>query len=80
MNKKDLITWILLLCLTLASYFSSESALNGKSLLLVLLGITAIKFFSVGFQFMELKKAHIFWKISFVSIFLLFAVLVMALG
>ena len=79
MNKKDLIVWIGLLILTLSSYFSAESALGKRALVFVLLGITAIKFFSVGFQFMELKKAHRFWKISFVSIFLIFATLVVLL-
>ncbi len=79
MNKKDVIIWITLLMLTLSSYFSAESSLGRKRLVFVLLGITAIKFFSVGFQFMELKGAHRFWKISFVSLFIIFAILVISL-
>lgn len=80
MNKKDLTLWLGLIGLTLAAYFSSEATMGKSTLVFLLLGITAVKFLGVGFQFMELKKAHRFWKVSFVSIFLLFAVLVMALS
>ena len=80
MNKKDLILWIGLVVLTLTAYFFSESLSEKSTLMFLLLGITAIKFFGVGFQFMELKKAHRFWKVSFVSVFMLFAVLVMVMA
>ncbi|HFB99222.1 MAG TPA: hypothetical protein ENJ53_00320 [Phaeodactylibacter sp.] len=79
MNKQHLILWIMLVALTISSYLSSEFLVRRSSLVAVLLGITAVKFFGVGFQFMELKKAHLFWKVSFVLIFLGFSALVLGL-
>ncbi len=80
MNKKDLILWITLVGLTLLGYFSSESAIGKPMLVFALLAVTAIKFLGVGFQFMELKKAHAFWKVSFVAFFVLFGILVLVLS
>ncbi len=80
MNKKDLILWLSLIVLTLASYFFAEAGMPPSTLVGLLLVITAIKFLGIGFQFMELKKAHRFWKVSFVSIFLVFGILVLALA
>lgn len=79
MNTKDLILWISLVVLTLLAYFFSESA-GGKILLYTLLIVTSIKFLGVGFQFMELKKAHGFWKISFVFLLVVFIGLVLILN
>jgi heme/copper-type cytochrome/quinol oxidase subunit 4 len=38
-----------------------------------------VKFLLVAFQFMELKKAHSFWKISLTLTLILFTVLVISL-
>lgn len=76
MNNKDLAIWIALISLTLISFFSSGASIGKSILVPVLLFLTGIKFLGVGFQFMELKKAHGFWQMSFVTVLLLFFCLV----
>jgi hypothetical protein len=34
----------------------------------LILGLSALKFLIVAFQFMEVKKAHILWKIAIITI------------
>jgi hypothetical protein len=41
--------------------------------------LSSIKFLLVAFQFMELKKAHSFWKILLSSYLILFTLIVSAL-
>lgn len=72
MNKKNFLVWVVLIALTSMSYFSANSQWPAKTVVWSLLIATTIKFMGVGFQFMELKNAHIFWKVSFVTIFLLY--------
>ncbi len=57
---KNRIVLLLLLLFTLITAFVS-----GKQYaLIVILLIADIKLFLVAFQFMELKKAHLFWRIT----------------
>ncbi len=70
MNKTVLITWILLLILTVTSAIFAN--VEGKYIAYILLGFTVLKFIGVAFQFMELKKAHPFWKLTLVSFLLIF--------
>lgn len=63
--KKDLIlSYVALLLLTIASALISSlfvvSSVIGSSLMV----LAGAKFAIVCFQFMEIKKAHSFWKIS----------------
>ncbi len=60
--KANLITWLALISLTVTGYFFSDSTLSGRTLALLILLLYGIKFLSIGFQFMELKKAHPAWK------------------
>jgi len=61
MKASALITWLILIILTIISAVFSKLDLRFKvSIILVL---TMLKFAGVAFQFMELKKAHPFWKI-----------------
>ncbi|KAA3633127.1 MAG: hypothetical protein DWQ02_13600 [Bacteroidetes bacterium] len=76
MNNKDLAVWVVLISLTLIGFFSAESSLGKNVIVPVLLLLTGIKFLGVGFQFMELKKAHAFWQWGFVAVFFLFSCLV----
>jgi len=74
MKKKDIYTLIFLILLTLVSALFAEKSGSIKYMYLTVLLLSAIKFLLVAFQFMELKKAHIFWKIlliSYLSIFIL---------
>lgn len=64
MSKRNNITWIILLLLTLATALIAGM---GNAAYLIL-GISAMKFLLVAFQFMELKNAHSFWKVSLVII------------
>lgn len=73
MNKKDIITLVILAILTISTaVFSNTETI--KYVVAIILVLSAIKFFLVAFQFMELKKAHGLWKglvIGFVSFFVL---------
>ncbi|AKP49666.1 cytochrome C oxidase subunit IV family protein [Cyclobacterium amurskyense] len=64
MKNTQEITLFVLIGLTLltaaAANFIGEKA---AYLPLLIMGIAAIKFLLVAFQFMELKEAHRFWKI-----------------
>ncbi len=80
MNKKDFTLWLALIILTLIGYFSSSAEMEKRALLLSLLAVTIIKFTGVGFQFMELKKAHTFWKVSLVSLLAIYTLLIVFLS
>ncbi|MFV8327834.1 hypothetical protein [Flavobacterium sp. ZS1P14] len=68
MKKKLVFTYSVLIVLTvstaLISYTIAVSPLAGG----VILGISAIKFLLVSFEFMELKKANFFWKVGLISV------------
>ena len=55
-------TLIILLTLTLLTGFISTSGMDSRYLVFTIMGIAVIKLWLVAFQFMELKKAHIFWQ------------------
>lgn len=78
MKKANIITWILLIILTLLGFYFSEGQATGIILALSLMGITILKFSGIGFQFIELKHAHVFWKIIYMGYIVLFAILVIS--
>ncbi|MDD3722856.1 MAG: cytochrome C oxidase subunit IV family protein [Lutibacter sp.] len=64
---------LLLIILTILAAFVVRLDIGLKVAAAITLALFMIKFLSVAFYFMELKKAHIFWKsaiLIFVSIFL----------
>ncbi len=67
MNSTSKITWILLLVLTIASAVFSN--MQGNYIIPIIMALAVFKFIGVAFQFMELKKAHSFWKILIVTYF-----------
>ena len=68
------ITYGFLMVLTLLTVISA----NAKQGIIVLLAFATIKLLLVAFSFMELRKAHIFWKSTMVFTSLsLFAVLIL---
>ncbi len=75
MQKKDIITLVTLIILaTLTSIISLNlDRLNFAALIILVL--SAFKFLVITFQFMELKKAHSFWKIL-ISIYLAFFMII----
>jgi len=74
MNSRIIFVWILLVLLTVAVGVISSFPFNYTTV--AILGLSALKFIGVSFYFMELKKAHIFWKISVLMYVLLFSVIV----
>lgn len=76
MTKSNIIVWIGLVLFTLLTFYSSEALFTGTQLVLILMGIVTIKFLGIGFQFIELKKAHATWKVLFTGFILFFVLLV----
>ena len=76
MTKANIITWVLLIALTVAAYLFSEGNLSGNTLVLFIMGITIIKFTSIGMQFVELRHAHMAWKVLFIGFIVFFSVMV----
>jgi len=64
--KKDLSlkVWVVLIILTITTALVSNLTLNTKQAAVIILGLSVVKFLGVSFFFMELKKAHFFWKAS----------------
>lgn len=74
MEKSINITYLMLICLTLlTAIISSLAPVSGKMLALLIMGIAAMKFLLVAFDFLELKKAHGFWKFATVLVCVIIA-------
>lgn len=61
MKKIQLYTYSGLIMLTLLTAFIA-SLPSSKMVVIAIIAIALTKFWLVAFQFMELKKAHPFWK------------------
>lgn len=70
------LVWILLVTLIIVSYLFAENDFKHAPLLIVAFAI--VKFISVSFQFVEVKKAHIVWKI--VTLLFVFSYLILYLA
>lgn len=77
MKKQLFKVYITLLILTVLTAFLSNNNAS-KMVTLAILGISSVKFLVVAFQFMELKKANSFWKVS-LSLFLVILIGIIAL-
>lgn len=64
MKKSLLYTYGVLLFLTITTALVSTSIEVSTLAVSLIMGLSAIKFILVAFQFMELKKANSFWKIT----------------
>jgi len=71
MQKVTIYTLVVLILLTISTALISD-ARQLKLTALFILGLSGIKFLLVAFNFMALKKAHIFWKIALVSFLVFF--------
>ena len=76
MNNRIIIVWVLLLFLTVTAGVISSLSLGDAAIIIIALSV--IKFIGVSFYFMELKKAHIFWKISILIYLALFSTLILS--
>ena len=70
MTKQNISTWILLLVLTVIAGLVSSTSLTYLVPLILILAV--LKFIGVAFNFMEMKKAHVFWKILLISYLVVF--------
>lgn len=68
MKKKILFTYSVLIILTVSTAVISTTIAVSPLAVAVILGISAIKFLLVSFEFMELRKANYFWKVSLISV------------
>lgn len=59
-------TFILLLALTVIAAFVALNV-SAEIMATTVVTLALIKFWLVAFQFMELKKAHVFWKYLLLS-------------
>lgn len=76
MKKELLLVYIILVVLTLVSAVCSSATFFSNCFVVPLMSLTATKFLVVAFYFMELKKAHLFWKTALVlTLFLVLAVI-----
>lgn len=72
MKNTATITWIILIVLTITSALVSK--LESKYVVSIILILSALKFFGIAFQFMEIKKAHVFWKTIIIGFIFLFGI------
>ncbi|WP_116795936.1 cytochrome C oxidase subunit IV family protein [Flavobacterium sp. 103] len=79
MKNSLILVYILLLIITITT--ACVSSLFGVSAFItsLIMGLAAFKFLLVAFQFMELKKAHSFWKISLIITLGLIVVLIVGI-
>ncbi len=64
MKKTLNFTYATLVLLTIATALISKLVAVSGLALGIIMGIAMLKFVLVSFQFMELKKANSFWKVS----------------
>ena len=76
-NFRNTVLWATMMVLIiLVFWFAEGSTVKIPGLLFIILGVALIKFLGIGFQFMELKHAHLIWKFSFTSFILLFLIII----
>ena len=76
--KKLNITLSILILLTIIAAVTSE--LEIKHAAIALIGFAIIKFIGVTFFFMDLRKAHLFWKAAILIFLLIFTTSLFLIG
>ena len=76
MKNQLVITYFSLIILTITTALVSNFYSISPFILGLVMAISAIKFLLVSFQFMELKKANLFWKVSLSIVLLLIVLLI----
>lgn len=79
MKNSLLYTYGVLLLLTITTALVSTSIEVSTLAVSLIMGLSAIKFLLVAFQFMELRKANPFWKICLTLVLALIILLVLLL-
>ena len=78
MKNLFLKVWILLVVLTIASALVSNFVVATYGIAIILF-LSVIKFLLVSFYFMNLRKAHIFWKVSIIIFVSLFSIITLTI-
>ena len=68
MKKTLFITYGLLILLTASTALISNSMSVSRLTIILIIGLSAVKFLLISFKFMELKKANAIWKVSLISV------------
>ncbi|RXP56151.1 hypothetical protein EC396_07710 [Lutibacter sp. HS1-25] len=71
-TKGFIAIWVVLIIITLLAAFTAQTLVHSNFIIHVILTFSAIKFLLVSFYFMEIKKAHAFWKASLIIFVLIF--------
>ncbi len=66
-----------LLILTILAAFVVRLNIGLKAASAIILALFMLKFLGVAFYFMELKKAHVFWKSAVIIFVLLFSTIIL---
>ncbi len=77
--RTNTITWITLLALTGVSVLLAQASVGRSALAAGILAVACAKFLAVGFQFMEIRKAHAVWSLLLGGFAVTFAALVFLL-
>ncbi|MGB0882071.1 MAG: hypothetical protein ACPGSO_03900 [Vicingaceae bacterium] len=75
--KLNTIVWVLLVVLICLSTLFAENGFQSAYLLIA--GLSVVKFLSVIFQFVEVKHAHIIWKLVSILFVLVYFVGILVL-
>lgn len=76
MKNENLFTLLVLIGLTLATALIVSFWGDSRLLPVLVMGIAGVKFYLVAFEFMELRKAHVFWKIATIMVGMLVVIVV----
>jgi hypothetical protein len=79
MKKSLILIYGLLLIATMATSFIANSSIIREIVVALIMVLATFKFLLVAFQFIELKKAHLFWKISLVLTLGLIVILIIGI-
>ena len=64
-----------LILLTVVSAFVSNNIIDSSYVAAIIIILSILKFIGVSFYFMELKKAHVFWKSSILFFVFIFGII-----
>jgi heme/copper-type cytochrome/quinol oxidase subunit 4 len=80
MKKTLFITYSLLIVLTASTALISSTMSVSSLTIILIMGLSVLKFLLVSFEFMELKKANSLWKVSLVLVLGLIVLGLIVLG
>lgn len=79
MKKTLLLNYGLLILLTTSTALISNFITISSLAVGLIMGLSAVKFLLVAFDFMELRKANSFWKVSLISTLLMIVIVLVLL-